>query len=165
MNDDPSNGLFTVECDSCHETFPAEAGKCACGAVKGKLNLDIDKMFNRVYELVAEDKDADAIDVIFDAFWQLYDKFDIMNEIMGKADVTKLNTSMMVAMLSQTFKYDKQVPNHVVFCKRVEDRMRELGESEERISRLLQGLRGSGEYWKNMEAYGAPAWLSGPKPG
>jgi hypothetical protein len=164
MNDEPSDGLFTVKCDSCKTVFPAEAGKCPCGAAKGTLQLDIDKMFNRIYELVDQKKKAEAIDVVFDVFWQLHDKFDMMNDILSKADVMKLDISLMVCLLTQTFKYDKQVPNHVVFCKRVEDRARELGESEERISRLLQGLRGSGEYWKDMEALGAPAWLSGPKP-
>lgn len=159
---EPSDGLFTVKCE-CGIEFPAEAGECSCGKKKGELKLDIDQFLNRVYE-TQEKKLDEAMDLVFEVFWQLYDKFDIMNDILARADVSKLNSTMMVGFLSQTFRYDMHVPNHVNFCQRVEDRLRELGEPETRVSSLLKGLRGSGKYWEDMKVLGAPGWLTGPKP-
>lgn len=157
-----TDGLFTVKCE-CGIEFPAENNQCSCGKTKGDLKLDVPKFLNRVY-CMQDIKNAATIDVIFETFWQLYDKFDIMNDILDKADVNVLNSTMMIAFLTQTFRYDMHVPNHTIFCGKVEARLRETGEPEDRIKRLLQGLRGSGEYWKDMGTLGAPAWLTGPKP-
>ena len=157
-----SDGLFTVKCD-CGIEFPAEAGTCPCGKKKGDLQLDIDQFLDRVYKTI-EKNDHEAMDLVFDVFWQLYDKFNIMNDILAKVDVSKLNPTLMVGFLSQTFRYDMHIPNHEKFCQRVEFRLRELGEPEKRITSLLQGLRGSGKYWEHMNSLGAPAWLTGPKP-
>lgn len=162
--EDPSVGLFTVDCESCGKSFPAENGKCECGLSKGKLNLDVDKMLNRVYELQANNKQDRAMDVVFDVYWNLYDKFDIMNDILAKADVSKLDGALMVGFMTQTFKYIKQVPNHIPFCDRAAARMKEMGYDDKKIHDLVDRYRETGNYWKNMKAYGAPIWLSGPKP-
>lgn len=162
--DDPSAGLFTVTCDSCQTVFPAENRKCSCGLSKGPLKLDIDKMLNRIYEQVASGDKRDGIDVVFDVFWNLHDKWDVMNEILNKADVSKLNESLMVGFMVQTFKYIKQVPAHLDFCDRSAARMKELGLSDKEIEDLVGNYRETGDYWENMKAYGAPTWLTGPKP-
>jgi hypothetical protein len=164
MCEDLSDGLFTVKCD-CGVEFPAENGKCSCGNKGGELRLDVDQFLNRVYSLQKRKKDeGEGLDLVFDVFWQLYDRFDIMNDILAKLDVTQIDTTLMVGFITQTFKYDKQVTNHAGLCDRIEARLRELGESEERIARLVTGRRTAGNYWDNMKAFGAPGWLSGPKP-
>lgn len=163
-SDDPSAGLFTVDCESCGKSFPAENGKCECGLDKGKLNLDIDKMLNRVYDLYANNKHARAMDVVFDVYWNLYDKFEIMNDILAKVDESKLDDGLLLGFLVQTFKYIKQVPNHVPFCDRVAARMKEMGYDDEKIHKLVDRYRETGNYWERMKGYGAPDWLSGPKP-
>lgn len=162
--EDLSAGLFTVVCDDCQNVFPAEDGKCTCGLAKGKLQLDIDKMLNRVYDKHVQGKEAGAIDVIFEVFWQLHNKWDIMNEILIKADVSKLDGSLLVGFMVQTFKYIKQVPAHLDFCDRAAARMKEMGYDDERIHDLVDNYRETGDYWESMKAYGAPEWLSGPKP-
>lgn len=162
--EDPSAGLFTVTCDGCQKIFAAEDGKCSCGLVKGKLQIDIDKMLNRIYDLHAVDKDSHALDVVFDVFWQLHTKFDIMSEILSKVDLTKIDEGIMVGFMVQTFKYSKQVTSHVEFCHKVAARMREIGRSEEDIHDLVDNYLDVGDYWESMKAYGAPEWLSGPKP-
>lgn len=162
--EDPSAGLFTVTCEACKNVFPAEDRKCSCGLSKGELKLDIDKMLNRIYEKCASGKRADGLDTVFDVFWNLHAKWDLMNEILTKADVTKLNESLMVGFMVQTFKYIKQVPAHLEFCDRAEAQMRVLGKSEEEIEDLVGNYRETGDYWESMKAYGAPEWLSGPKP-
>lgn len=162
--DDPSAGLFTVECDGCKTIFPAENRKCSCGATKGQLKLDVPLFLERVYSCV-EDEDspnADGLDIVFDVFWNLYDKWDIMNDIMGQADVNRLNETLLVGFMVQTFKYIKQVPNHLIFLDKAVVRMRELGVEEKRIKELVDRYRDTGDYWKNMA--GVPSWLSGPRP-
>ncbi len=162
----PSDGLFTVACDNCKNVFPAEDGKCSCGAVKGELKLDIPQFLNRVYSLVEDESKPNAagLDVVFDVFWQLYNKWDIMNDIMGQVDVNRLNETLMVGFMVQTFKYIKVVPNHLTFCDKAAVRMKELGLDDKRIHDLVDRYRETGDYWESMKAYGAPEWLSGPKP-
>lgn len=162
----PSDGLFTVECDSCKTCFPAENMGCSCGAKKGELRLDVPGFLNKVYSLVEPEtkSNARALDVVFDVFWNLYSRWDIMNDIMGQVDVNRLNESLMVGFMVQTFKYIKQVPNHLVFLDKAVVRMRELGVEEDRIHELVDRYRETGDYWKNMDSLGAPAWLTGPKP-
>ena len=164
--EDPSAGLFTVTCDACKTVFPAENMKCSCGAQKGELKLDVDKMLNRIYEQIVtnEKRSRDGVDVVFDVFWNLHAKWDIMNEILTKADVSKLNENLLVAFMVQTFKYIKQVPAHTNFCDRAEIRLRELGLTEEEIHDLVDNYRETGDYWESMKTLGAPEWLSGPKP-
>lgn len=161
---DPSQGLFTVECEACKTVFPAENGKCSCGLAKGKLMLDIDKMLGSIYELQTQDKSRQALDIIFDVFWQLHTKFDLMNEILTKADVTKLDETLMVGFMVQTFKYIKQVPAHLDFCNRAEAQLRVVGLTEEEIHEVVDNYRDAGDYWENMKMLGAPEWLTGPKP-
>lgn len=162
--DDPSAGLFTVECDGCKTVFPAENRKCTCGAHKGELKLNVDEMLRRVYAKCADEEKADGLDIVFDVFWNLHDKWDIMNEILTKADVSKLNESLMVGFMVQTFKYINKVPAHLDFCDRSAARMKELGLTDEKIEDLVGNYRETGDYWENMKAYGAPVWLTGPKP-
>jgi hypothetical protein len=163
VRDELTDGLFTVLCD-CGTEFPAENEKCACGLEKGQLKLDIDKFLNRVYDLHTQNRDDRALDVVFETFWHLNDKFDLMNEILGKVDLTKVDEGIMVGFMVQTFKYIAQVPNHLIFLKKVEARMKEIGRSDRDIAEITQGFRETGDYWKNMKELGAPAWLSGPKP-
>jgi hypothetical protein len=160
----PSDGLFTVTCEACKNVFPAEDRKCSCGLSKGELKLDIDKMLARIYEQSATESKRDGIDVIFDVFWNLHAKWDVMNEILTKADVSKLNEALMVAFMVQTFKYIKQVPAHLVFCDRAAARMKELGLTDKEVEDLVGNYRETGDYWESMKVYGAPEWLSGPKP-
>lgn len=162
--EDPSGGLFIVECESRKSVFPAENGKCFCGLAKGKLLLDIDKMLSRVYDYHTADEDDRALDVVFDVFWQLHTKFDVMSDILSKVDMTKIDEGIMVAFMVQTFKYSKQVSSHVEFCNRVAARMREIGRTEEDIHDLVDNYLDAGDYWESMKVYGAPEWLSGPKP-
>jgi len=163
-SEQPSDGLFIVECEGCKSVFPAENGKCFCGLIKGKLLLDIDKMLDRVYNLHASDKDDAALDVVFDVFWQLHAKFDIMNNILSKVDLTKIDESIMVGFMVQTFKYSKQVPEHTAFCNKVAARMKEIGRSDEDIHDIVDNYVDAGDYWESMKTLGAPEWLTGPKP-
>lgn len=160
----PADGLFTVNCSNCCKLYPAENRICVCGDNKGELNLDIDKMLNKVYELTALNKIDRAIDIVLDVFWDLYNKFDIMNNILKQTDVSKLNAEVLVSFLTQTFKYAEQVPEHNLFCDRVANRLRETGYTEDKIHRLVDDFRDVGNYWENMDKLQAPAWLSGPKP-
>lgn len=161
---DSSPGLFTVKCNACSKTFPAEAGQCECGSSKGELILDIDKMLESIYSFHSQDKVDEALDIIFDVYWNLYNKFDIMNDILAKIDVTKIGNSIIVGFLMQTFKYIKQVPNHLPFCDRAAAQMKAMGADDKKIHDLVDNYRKTGDYWKAMEAYGAPTFISGPKP-
>lgn len=159
-----TDGLFTVVC-KCGQIFAAEVGQCVCGKKTGDLKLNIPEMLNRVYNSDEEsDTTDDAISLVIEVFWNLFDCYDIMNDVLLQADVSKLNKSLLVTFMAQTFKYSEQVPAHTEFCNRVIVRMRELGSTEEQIKRSTSGLLGAGKYWEDMKMFGAPTWLSGPNP-
>lgn len=167
MSDDklPSDGLFTVVCERCSTVFPAEAGKCnSCGERKGDLKLDIDQMLKRVYDFMADAREDEAADVVFDVFYNLYSKFDLMSEVLSKVDVSKLNSHLMLAFMVQTFRYAKQVPSHLDFCDRCAKEMKNQGMEDARIHSLVDRYRQAGNYWDDMKMLGAPEWLTGPKP-
>jgi hypothetical protein len=66
--------------------------------------------------------------------------------------------------LVQTFKYDKVVPNHIILYRKFEQLLKDNNEPDKRLKGLLVGLEGSGNYWKDMAAFGAPEWLKGHEP-
>lgn len=156
-------GLFTVAC-KCGVEFPAEDGKCSCGLSQGELKLNVDLMLDKIYRFHQADQDPRAIDVIFNTFWHLYKKFDLMNEILTKVDVDKLDEGLMVSLMVQTFRYAKQIPAHALFCNRVVVKLKEIGIPDEEVYELVANYRSTGDYWDNMRALGAPEWLTGPKP-
>lgn len=164
---EPSDGLFTIKCE-CGVIYRAENRKCTCEKTQGELNFNVPRFLTRLYALSDEGeksgKTDKGIDLIFDVFFNLHDRFDIMNEILGQVDVNKLTSSPLYSMMSRTFKYSPQIPNHIGFVDRVEARYRELGMDEKRIHNLVDKMRGPGDYWKTMETLGAPIWISGPKP-
>ena len=157
---DPTNKLFTIQC-KCGNCFPAEEGKCSCGNATGDLKLDVDQFLSRIY--AAPDEDS-SMDIVYNTFYHLHNRFDIMNDILIKIDVSKISPCMMCAFLTQTFKYIKQVPNHLIFLANCENRLREMNFSEKRIKNIFEGLRETGNYWKDMEYFGAPTVIMGPKP-
>lgn len=161
----PSDGLFTVVCERCSTIFPAEVGKCtSCGERKGNLKLDIDQMLNRVYDALSKGEEDDAADIVFDVFYNLYSRFDLMSDVLAKVDVAKLNSHLMLAFMVQTFRYIKQVPSHLDFCDRCAKEMKKQGMEDARIHSLVDRYRETGKYWDDMKMLGAPEWLTGPKP-
>jgi len=143
-----------VDCPNCHKAHMCHK----------ELTLDIDKFLSIIYELNSDNKPDAAMDLIFDVYFNLHDRFDIMNIIVEKIDVKKINLSLMIGFLVQTFKYIKQVPAHSLLCDRVAHRALEIGEPEERIHKLVDKYRTTGNYWEDMKMFGAPEIITGPKP-
>lgn len=156
-----SDGLFTIKC-KCETVFSPEITReCpSCNLISGDLILDIDKFYDKIYGLGK----TDAIDVIFDVFHNLWNRYDIMNDILEKADTSKMSGGVMCSFLTNTFKYSEQVPNHKVFFQKVHDEYVKRGETPERIKRILVGLEGAGNHWETMEKLGATGWIWGPNP-
>lgn len=162
MSTDLSDGLFTVKCD-CGETFrPEDEGVVVYHKDhKHELLLDVEKMLERAYNAESRDK---AIDVIFDVYYHLYNRFDLMNEILKNIDVNKLDGGMICSILTQTFRYIPQVPEHMVFYEKCKIRLKDLGYPDDRIKKVLDGFDNVGDYWENAAALGIPEWLTGPNP-
>lgn len=104
-------------------------------------------MLERLYSI--SHSRAKALDFIFDIYWHLYDKYEIMNEILDKVDISKLDGSLLCGFMSQTFKYSEQVPNHIEFCRKSEIRLKELNYSEKEINEIMHMYSNAGDYWKN----------------
>lgn len=159
--EDVCKGLFTVDCEYCSKTFAIEDAYCVCGFSKGEIQLNIELFLERVYSLASDD--FLAMDLIFYVYYHLYDKFDVMNDVLSKIDTSKLNDVLLIGFMTHTFKYINKVPNHVIFCDKAAVRMKEMGHDDDLIHKLVDRYRKTGNYWERMEAYGAPIWLSGPK--
>lgn len=158
--------LFTIICQ-CDNSYAAELEKCPnCQlSIREKKNLlfDIPIFLDKIYTHQQLDK-QDTVDLVFDVYYHLYNRFDLMIEIYNQIDITKISSTLMVSFLCQTFKYIKQVPNHLIFLEQAKNQLRKNGDSEERINKLFMGFGSDNKYWESMEKLGAPAWLTGPKP-
>lgn len=163
-NDD---GLFRLVC-ACEMIYAPESyDNCpACGAGRPahkEMLLDIDKFYERVFSL--QDKNVDsAMDVIMDVFSNLWDKYDLMDKILEKGEVSKMTGSVMCGILTNTFKYSEQVPNHKIFFQKVCDEYTKRGATPEKIRRTLSGLEGDDNYWESMGKLGATGLIWGPNP-
>lgn len=159
-------GLYTLVCE-CDTSYDPEQNTDCPGCHKAFMFhkdflFDTDKFLNLVASF--KDNDDHAMDIIFDVYYQLHDKFHIMNDICNKIDVNKYDLSILIGFTVQTFKYSDQVLGHELLCNRIAQKMRDDGEPEERITDLIGNYRQAGNYWKEMKMLGAPEWLSGPNP-
>jgi hypothetical protein len=162
--------MFTMKCN-CGIVYNPKETNDKCSDCKlhfaGNANMcfDTDSFINKIYDMCNDSSCKENIAIfIFDTYWNLYNRFDVMDDIALKLDPAKMSIQSMICILSSTFKYADQVKNHKIFYDKVKLQMINLNESEERITKLLKGLDFAGNYWDDMKKYGAPEWLSGPIP-
>jgi len=103
--------------------------------------------FEEVYRLTAEEKNVEAIDLVFDClidfhFGNIHVFPDIPQEyhqeVLKEVDLSRLNSTLIVGFLSATLPI-KTNPVRIDFAEKAKDRLRELV-GEERLPRLLSGL-------------------------
>lgn len=156
---DYSDGLFTVSC-TCGLIFKAENLQCTCGLTNGTLHLDINKMLDRIYN----NSTNHALATIYDTFDHLYHRFDLMNQILDQINLSKINSTIIIAFLVSTFKYIEQVPNHLIFLEKAKIRLKELNLSDDHIYRITNPFSKTGNYWQNMKILNAPESITGYNP-
>lgn len=161
-----SDEFFTLTCICGREFCPTESQKCpVCQEMQIKdMKFNVDGFLDKIYVLSEENRKDAALDVVFDAFANFWDKYEMMDEVLAKADVNRLTSTLLVGFMTQTFKYIKQVPSHIGFCDRAAQRLKDLGKSEEEVHDLVDRYRETGDYWKNMKALGATGLMWGPTP-
>jgi hypothetical protein len=158
--------FFTLVCVCDTEFCPADTKECpACHKMQGKdMRFDTDGFLARIYEHCAADRADHALDVAFDAYFNFWNRFDIMGDIYNKIDVTKLDIAVMIGFLTQTSKYSSRLPEHKVFFKQVAEDMLRRGETPERIEKLLKNREDEGNYWETMKMLGATGPMWGCRP-
>lgn len=165
-----SDGLFQLTCE-CNNIYAPELKNCsACGKdtrFQKALHLDNAKFFERMFTLQNSGKKDDAMDVLFDVFWQLHSRFDIMNNILADIPLSKIDGGLIVGVMSNTFAYKHKLSNFVDFCNRVAVRLKELGSSEEEVTSYMRNFRDADvkKHWGDMAALGVPNGLFGVSPG
>ena len=161
-----SDEFFTLVCVCDTEFCPADTKTCpTCPSFQGKgMKFNVDGFLDKVYELHAQGKRADSLDVIYDAFFNFWDRFDIMTEVLQKADLSKMGSSAMLSILTNTFKYSSRLPEHTVFLQKVANEYAQRGKSVQEIKELLQGLEGDKGFWEGMAELGATGIMWGSKP-
>lgn len=110
---------------------------------------------NDIYTFVSENKDEEAMDLMFTKFGDLLDggEFKKVNEILPTIDLRKLNLNLLVGLLCITrcgtnspsdflaSYYDPEsLPYRPKLVEEIEKTMYEI-EPTERIDKLLEGLR------------------------
>lgn len=131
------------------------------------INMNIDEILSKIYDLQSKNKIDAAIDVIMELFWDagVLQDYSLMNEFLEKIDLSKITDGAILCSIPMnTFKYSNKVSNHIVYCQKAIARYKEMGYDDERIKRIMSGIMGVGNYWENMAALGAPEWLAGKKP-
>jgi hypothetical protein len=102
--------------------------------------------------------------LVFDAYFQFGDRFDIMTRIYDKLDWTRLTTSLIRGFLTMTFKYSSRLPAHALAYTKAVEEFRRRGETEERTKNVLGGVEGEGTYWQDMKSLGATGLVWGVPP-
>lgn len=92
-----------------------------------------------VYSLVDHDPDA-AIDVLFARVddWLSAGEFHHCNTLLQTMDTQRLDTNLLVAVLSATHRVAEYLPDRPAFVHRVRARLQDL--APDRVERLLTGL-------------------------
>lgn len=126
--------------------------------------FDVDMFLEEIYARAAKDEDR-GLDMIFGAWYVIGDKpnkYDIMTEVLKKADLSRMSEVFIICIMACTFKYSKQVPEHLEYVKRAEAHFLADGLPQEEVNEILHGLREAGNYWGSMA--GMPYIISGIPP-
>lgn len=126
--------------------------------------FNVDGFLNKIYQLSLRKLEDSALDVMFDAFYNLWNRFDLMIEILDKVDITKLTDSVMTGFLVCTFKYSLQLSNYYNFFNKVSQELINRGKPESEIKEMLEGLSSENNYWAHMKLFGASESLTGYNP-
>lgn len=96
---------------------------------------------NDVYAHVAENAPDPAIDILFDHVNDLLfeDQFTKCNDLLHAVDLKRLDTNLLVALLSITAPARDVLSDREWLVKRIEDRLLEL--APDRVEKLMSGLR------------------------
>ena len=96
---------------------------------------------DEVYSLTARGEIDSAIDVLFDHVDDLLleGDFSTCNELLIAVDLKRLDTNLLIAILSITLSASEKLPNRTLLVSRVEKRLAEL--APERLHSLMDGLR------------------------
>ncbi|MFO7561391.1 MAG: hypothetical protein R6X02_02005 [Enhygromyxa sp.] len=94
-----------------------------------------------LYELVEQGSIDEAIDLLFDHVNDLLfdDRADECDELLQAIDLDRLDTNLLVSLLSVTLPARAVLPSRPALVERVDRRLTELAPA--RVDRLLSGLR------------------------
>ncbi|WP_428265089.1 hypothetical protein [Haliangium sp.] len=94
-----------------------------------------------VYSLVARQQPDEAIDILFDHIDELLSEgqFARCDSVLRAIDLDRLDTNLVVAVLSITLSAADELPHRARLLSRAEKRLSVL--APERVERLLHGLR------------------------
>lgn len=164
MNDEE---LFKTICE-CDFIYLSKLQKCPKCEKSIRFQKDIIFDYSKFFEYVIElqNKTNKCIDLIMDVFFNLWDRFDIMNNILKDFPINQSSTSMLISVMMNTFKYSNKIPVYLEFCDKSFDRMKGLGVSEEQISKYKKQYRDIDldKYWGDLKTLGVtfPSSMFGP---
>lgn len=96
--------------------------------------------FEKMYGLVEGDRADEALDILFEEVDTLLrDDMDLVTEMFEAIDLSRLDTNLLVGVLSITLAGKEYLPSRPQLVQRVEERLRIL--ASERIEGLMKGLR------------------------
>jgi hypothetical protein len=96
---------------------------------------------DQVYSLVSRRQFDKAIDIVFAAVDDMLtnDQLDQCASLLQSVDLKRLETNLLVGLLTATLPVAARLPARTKFLDRAEARLRELAPA--RVDRLLAGLR------------------------
>ena len=84
----------------------------------------------------------DAIDLLFDHIDEMFleGRFEECNDLLPKIDLEKMDTYLLVGLLSITFAAKNKLSYHPEFESKIEERLKVL--APDRAHRLIRGFKG-----------------------
>lgn len=156
--------FFTLTCTCGNEYCPEVKQACTkCDLATSfsvGMKFDVDSFLSALYDYISNSKNEDALDVALDAYFNFWNRFDIMDEIYQKVDLKRISKSLMICMLAETRKYSSRFPGHAMFFEKAREELARRGEDEKGVKKLIGNLISEGDYWENMKLFGAtgPEW-------
>jgi len=101
--------------------------------------MDIENPLANTYDNEDEDN---AMDTLFDVFDDLHcaRKFEQSNALLETVEVDRLNTTLLVGVLSITYQARSHLPSRTAVVQKIEERLTLL--APDRVVSLVKGLRG-----------------------
>jgi hypothetical protein len=94
-----------------------------------------------IYRLVATDEKDAAVDILYERVDELHRRgeFAASDRVIAQVDLERLDTLLLVALLSITCPASHELQNRAKLVERIEARLMEL--APDRIEGLMEGLR------------------------
>lgn len=105
------------------------------------LTLEDESFLEVIYEYIENSEIEEAGDLLLERIDESFerDKFFEVDELISKIDIGKLNSTLMVGLLSFTYAGKDKLKNHSIMVSKIEEKL--TRDCPDRVQKLMENLR------------------------